>query len=336
MIAAGACLFLLLGAFAFDRVRADTIASGVTVGGVDVSGLSRVDARAKLAAEVQAPLSKPLEISYNGKITKLTPTQSGVHVDTESMINEAIARSKSSFFVATAVMGVAGVNRNVSIPTQVTYDKSGVKQFVAKVKNEYDQPPQDAKISYSATGIGEVNSKPGLAVKRKRLTREIVAHLENATTPRRIKIPMKATQAKVTRSQLADKYSTIIIVDRNDFKLRLYKRLKLVKTYGIAVGMAGLQTPAGLYAVQDKQVNPAWHVPNSAWAGALAGKTIPPGPGDPIVARWMGLAEGVGIHGTDEPGSIGSAASHGCIRMIPAQVIDLYDRVPLGTPVYIA
>jgi len=336
MIAAGVLLLFLLSAFAFDKARANTIGNGVTVGGVDVSGLSRAEAKAKLATEVEAPLAAPLQVSYDGKVTKLAPTQSGVHVDTDLMIDEAIKRSNSGFFVTNAVKSAAGVNRNVTVATVVTYDRRGVKKFVAKVKRKYDRQPQDAKISYTANGIGEVDSKPGLAVKKKRLTNEIIAHLENATTARRIKIPMKPKQAKVTKSELASKYPSIIVIDRSGFKLRLFKNLKLSKTYGIAVGRAGLETPAGLYAIQDKQVNPAWHVPNSAWAGALAGKTIPPGPGDPIVARWMGLAAGVGIHGTDEPGSIGSAASHGCIRMVPAQVIDLYDRVSVGTPVYIA
>ena len=108
------------------------------------------------------------------------------------------------------------------------------------------------------------------------------------------------------------------------------------KTYPIAVGMAGLETPAGRYAIQDKQVNPAWHVPNSAWAGSLAGQTIPGGaPDNPLKARWLGIANGVGIHGTAEGWSIGTRASHGCIRMHVSDVEDLYPRVPIGTPVLI-
>jgi lipoprotein-anchoring transpeptidase ErfK/SrfK len=83
-------------------------------------------------------------------------------------------------------------------------------------------------------------------------------------------------------------------------------------------------------------VDPAWHVPQSSWAGSLAGKVIPPGPQDPLVARWMAIDDqGDGIHGTNEPGSIGSAASHGCIRMLVPDVIQLYSLTPLGTPVYV-
>ena len=104
----------------------------------------------------------------------------------------------------------------------------------------------------------------------------------------------------------------------------------------VAVGMAGLDTPAGTYRIQDKQVDPAWHVPNSPWAGSLAGQVIPGGaPDNPLKARWMGVANGVGIHGTAEDWSIGSRASHGCIRMHVSDVIDLYPRVSVGTLVLI-
>jgi len=100
--------------------------------------------------------------------------------------------------------------------------------------------------------------------------------------------------------------------------------------------MAGRDTPAGTYHITNKQVNPAWYVPNSDWAGSLAGQVIPGGaPNNPLVARWLGIQDGIGIHGTNEPWSVGSAASHGCIRMRPEDVIDLYPRVPVGTAVLI-
>ena len=85
----------------------------------------------------------------------------------------------------------------------------------------------------------------------------------------------------------------MVTVDRNHFRLRLFKRLRIAASYPIAVGRAGLETPAGIYHVQERQVNPSWHVPNASWAGSLAGQVIPPGPNDPIVARWLGLGGGV-------------------------------------------
>jgi len=134
---------------------------------------------------------------------------------------------------------------------------------------------------------------------------------------------------------LAYENQTFITIDRAHFRLRLWKNLRVAHTYTIAVGRQGLETPAGTYEINDRQVNPSWHVPDSAWAGALAGRVIPPGPQDPIKARWLGFYNGAGIHGTDELSSLGTAASHGCIRMSIPDVLQLFPLVPLHTPIYV-
>ena len=142
----------------------------------------------------------------------------------------------------------------------------------------------------------------------------------------------------MSTSQLEAKYPAYIIIDRHSHILRFYEHLKPSRSYPIAVGKQGLETPGGLYDVQWKETNPSWHVPNSPWAGELAGKTIPPGPDDPIKARWMAFNGGAGIHGIDpsEYGSIGHDASHGCVRMRIPDVISLYAHTPVHTPVYVA
>jgi lipoprotein-anchoring transpeptidase ErfK/SrfK len=77
-------------------------------------------------------------------------------------------------------------------------------------------------------------------------------------------------------------------------------------------------------------------VPNSDWAGELAGQTIPPGdPENPLKARWLGFFDGQGIHGTDQISSLGKSASHGCIRMAIKDVKQLYAQVREGTPVFV-
>jgi lipoprotein-anchoring transpeptidase ErfK/SrfK len=152
---------------------------------------------------------------------------------------------------------------------------------------------------------------------------------------RTVSAPVERVKPQVTTDQLADEYPVFVTVDRGAFELRLWKRLKLAQTYTIAVGQAGLETPAGEYSIDDKQINPSWHVPESDWAGDLAGKVIPPGPDNPLKARWMGFYAGAGIHGTEDLASLGTAASHGCVRMAIPDVTELYDQVPPGTPIYI-
>ena len=143
--------------------------------------------------------------------------------------------------------------------------------------------------------------------------------------------------AEINANDLARVYGTILTVDRNTLQAAPLQAAEAgARPTAIAIGAAGFDTPSGPFSIQSKQVNPAWHVPNSAWAGGLQGQTIPGGaPNNPLKARWLGVNGAVGIHGTAEEWSIGSRASHGCIRMRVRDVIDLYPRVPVGTPVLI-
>jgi hypothetical protein len=125
-----------------------------------------------------------------------------------------------------------------------------------------------------------------------------------------------------------------IVVDLGDRYLYLYRDGRLVRSYPVAVGQPAYPTPTGTYAVVDMQMNPTWLPPNSDWAKDA--KPIPPGATNPLGTRWIGTsAPGVGIHGTPDDASIGSYASHGCIRMHIPDAEDLYSRVVIGMPVII-
>ena len=200
-----------------------------------------------------------------------------------------------------------------------------------------DRKAVDASATLDVSGPSVTEARDGLQLQQAALRRKLEETLVTPATRHTVKAKTKPTKPKVTTTEVDKKYGTALVVNRSDYTLKLYKNLKLVKTYGVAVGQQGLETPAGLYNIQDKQVDPVWNVPNSAWAGSLAGTTVPGGtPQNPLKARWMGIYNGAGIHGTSDDGSIGSAASHGCIRMHVPDVIDRYDRVPVGAPVYIA
>ena len=142
--------------------------------------------------------------------------------------------------------------------------------------------------------------------------------LTTSTDDRTIRAKTVEVKAKLTEDKVFDAKPVAVTVSRNETKVRLFRRGKVVKTYTVAVGSPEFPTPTGQFVVQSMQVNPSWNVPNSAWAGSLAGETIPGGaPNNPLVARWVGFNGSVGFHGTASAGSLGSAASHGCIRMAP-------------------
>jgi lipoprotein-anchoring transpeptidase ErfK/SrfK len=134
-----------------------------------------------------------------------------------------------------------------------------------------------------------------------------------------------------------------VSVDRDDKRVRVYKRRRLsnkwkfLRSYACAIGAAGYETPKGLYTVIGKSLDPDWKMPDSDWvAPEDRGKTIPGGhPDNPLKEAFIAIWDGVGLHGTDDIDSIGKEASHGCIRLSREDILNIYDRVPLGTLVYI-
>jgi lipoprotein-anchoring transpeptidase ErfK/SrfK len=325
-----------VGVYAYDKSRDNVIAKGVKAGGVDLSGMQPREARLTLRRELAAPLQRPVFVKYGHHRYQLSPRRAGVRVNTDQMVAQALEKSHEGSIITRTTRAITGGSLHVNIPVAVSYSRHGVAHFVRSVQRHIDKPAVDATIAFSGTGVQKVDSQTGRKLDVEGLRADVAGELVEATADHKVKAPVERVKAKVTTSELAQKYPNVIIINRSGFQLTLYRNLQVEKTYRIAVGRQGLETPAGQYTIQDKQVNPSWHVPNSSWAGALAGKVIPPGPADPIKARWMGIAGGAGIHGTSDVGSLGTAASHGCIRMAIPDVIDLFDRVQVGDPVFIS
>jgi lipoprotein-anchoring transpeptidase ErfK/SrfK len=325
------------GIAAYDSARADEIGKGVRVGGVPLDGLTAAQAKAKLDRLIIQPLERPIVVHHDTSTWTLGSREARIAVDTDRVVGDALARSREGNVLARTVRGLTGKSLDADVRPRVTFSDRAVVRMLDKIRGAIERKPVDATAKLSGSGIETTESRTGLEVRATRLHRQIKAALVSTTADRTFIARTRKIQPKVATRDLASRLGTAIIVDRGAFRLTLYKRLKPAKTYSIAVGQVGLETPAGLYHIQNKAVNPAWSVPHSDWAGSLAGTVVPGGaPDNPLKARWMGIFAGAGIHGTDAIGSIGSAASHGCIRMRIPDVIELYDQVPVGAPVYIA
>ena len=333
-------VLLLVGAgavYAYDSSRSSKIADGVTVSGVDVGGLTSGAARDKLQAELLDPLKEPVVVRYKDERFRLTARQARIGIDLDSSIDRALAKSRQGNLLTRTFRGLTGKGVEADVPVDITYDKGSIRRLVRRVSASIDQEPRDADVEIDGSGVSRTPSREGRKVLASRLQADIDEKLLATDGSKSVRVHTKTVQPEITTAEVAEKYPTILIVNRSSHQLTLYKDLKPAKTYGIAVGQVGLETPAGRYSIQNKAVNPAWHVPNSDWAGSLAGQVIPGGaPNNPIKARWMGIYDGVGIHGTGDEGSIGTNASHGCIRMRVAEVTELYDEVPVGAPIYSA
>ncbi len=119
-------------------------------------------------------------------------------------------------------------------------------------------------------------------------------------------------------------------------EMRLYfflKKISMVKTFPIGIGVTENATPVGRFYVKDKRVSPTWHIPSSLREKYGGRKSIPPGPDNPLGSHWMGLSiTGYGIHGTNFPWAVGRLVTHGCIRLYPEDIVRLYSMLPVGTP----
>lgn len=292
------------------------IKQGVTVNGVDLSGQTREQAVATLTPVLTGmPSEKDIVLRIGGRTHRLKMRT----IDYGFDVGKTASRARN----ATAGSPVVPV---------YAWDAAKLRTWSTKVAN-VGRAARDATVRIGIEKHRIRGSKTGWRVTIGSVEKVVRAAL-NSPASNRSKLGLKVQKTKpaVTINALRNRYGTVITVDRQTFKLRLFKKLKLSKSYRVAVGADGHGTPAGTYSITSKQVNPAWYVPNSAWAGDLAGKVIPGGaPNNPLKARWMGLRDAIGIHGTGDAGSIGSRASKGCIRMTPSDVIDLYDRVPMGT-----
>jgi lipoprotein-anchoring transpeptidase ErfK/SrfK len=334
-----AALVLVLagGMYLYDHSRRDVIAHGVSIDGVNVGGMRAAAARGKIQRELAARLDQPVSVRSGTRTWRLGAREAGLRIDTANMVAQAVRVSREGSIVTRTVRGLFGGSVNRDMPLLVGYSHQAVRRLTASVQAAVDRAPRDATVAPSAGGLSAVPAQVGLRVDGERLSARIERALTDARRSRTVAVPARKLSPAVTTSQLAARYPAYIVIDRGSFSLRFYDHLKLAKTYEIAVGMEGLETPAGLHKIEWEQVDPPWYVPKKAWAGALAGTVVPPGPGDPLKARFMSFEGGAGIHGIDpsEYSTIGHNASHGCVRMRIPDVIDLYNHSPVGTPVYI-
>jgi lipoprotein-anchoring transpeptidase ErfK/SrfK len=340
VVGVSAAILLLLvcavGVYAYDSAHKDQVAEGVTVGGVDLGGLDRDQAEQKLQRRLVEPLKQPLKVKLGSQRYALKASDAKIRADVDAMVDEAVDASESWGAPGRVLRDLTGGSVDESLAPKVSYSPAAVRKFVNRVAGRIDRAPQDASIAASGSSLNVVPAENGRKLKQDKLVESIQASLDNGGRNKLVNAHVVVDKPDVSTNEVAAEYPTYLTLDRAAYTLRLWKDLKLAKSYTVAVGQVGLETPEGEYSIQNKAVDPAWHVPNSDWAGSLAGTVVPGGvPENPLKERWLGIFDGAGIHGTDETYSLGTAASHGCVRMAIPDVIELYDQVPIGTPIYI-
>jgi lipoprotein-anchoring transpeptidase ErfK/SrfK len=285
-----------------------TLPAGVHVAGVRVGGLQPAAA----VSAVQAAFQRPLPVVVDRSKLLLDPAKVASAYSATAVARARIADPGSNVELIVAVHGPA------------------LRTWLTAAAQRFARAPVDASLRLKDGKPFLTKDKPGRTLDTARLTARIVAALKANT-----RLPVHARTTTIAPKVSVGSFAETIVINRSTNRLFLYDTGKLRRVFKVATGQAIYPTPKGVWHIVVKWKNPTWYPPvQDAWARGL--KPVPPGPGNPLGTRWMGLdAPGVGIHGTDEPSSIGYSASHGCIRMQVPDAEWLFDHVEVGTTVYI-
>jgi lipoprotein-anchoring transpeptidase ErfK/SrfK len=291
-------------------VSLPVIPRDVQVGGIEVGGLISAQAEAKVAVRY----SQPIRIFSGEKTWAVRPGRLGAR----PAIDDAIAR---------AIKAKPGAD----IPLDIDVRQRAVRRYVARLNKRFAKPAVDAKLlGLSNLAPSFSRAKPGREVDQPVMVRRILGAVRTTWRGAQLQLAVRPVQPKVT----PENYGPIIVIRRGSNLLYLYNGRRVVRPFTVATGQSQYPTPLGSFEIVVKERNPTWNPPPSDWAKDA--EPIPPGPGNPLGTRWMGIsAYAVGIHGTPDAASLGYSVSHGCIRMAIPDAEWMFEQVEVGTPVYI-
>jgi lipoprotein-anchoring transpeptidase ErfK/SrfK len=284
------------------------VPTGVTLGGVAIGGLDADTA----AQAVLDSFSRPVTLRFQKTRIEATPSLFALNLPIDAAIGRALT-----------------VTPGTTLALRATVDKTLVRSFVAKLAARFNRKPVASRLLFRNLRPVVTPSADGRTIEQRTAAAAVVDQLVHGT---RVPLTLKA---KFTKPKLTEKtVGAVVVIRRGSNRLTLYNGAKVVRQFKVATGQAVYPTPLGLFSIVVKWKDPWWYPPASPWAKGE--KPVPPGPGNPLGTRWMGISSpGVGIHGTPQSGSIGYSLSHGCIRMLIPQAEWLFEHVDVGTPVYI-
>jgi lipoprotein-anchoring transpeptidase ErfK/SrfK len=286
----------------------ELIAPGVTISGVDVGNFTEAEAY----QAVSESFARPLLLAVPRHRLSLAPARIGAMAAVRAAVKRALAAPAGT-----------------ELKLRVILNRRGTKRYLDAVAKRFDRRPVDSKLLLRGLRPWVTKPQAGRALRQTRAMDAIFTAL--ATNMRPVSnLQFAALKPALTRSS----FGPVIVIRRGSNRLYLYKGMRPWRVFGVATGQSRYPTPLGRWHVVVKWRNPWWYPPSSDWAKGQ--KPIPPGPGNPLGTRWLGLsASGVGIHGTPDDASIGYSASHGCIRMHISDAEWLFNHVSIGTTVFI-
>lgn len=330
-----AAVLVLVGGVAeaahrYDEDRADTLLSGITIGGFEVGGMPVDEARALLARNFEAPLDAPLTVRVGDRSSTTTFRELGAETNLSEQLAAARRFQDDLGFTSRLYHRVTGTPVERSFPVEPRLDRDEAAAALDALAADVVTPPVNSTVDVSTGFVQITPSREGRTIAREEALGILEGALERGMAS--VALPTEPVPPEVTEGD----HGTILLVRTGENKLYHYENDRLVKVYPVATGQARYPTPTGHFHVTLKRRSPVWINPAPTGWGAGMPRRRGPCASCPLGLRALNInAPGIRIHGTSATSSIGYNASHGCVRMTNSSVIELFDQVDVGDPVYI-
>lgn len=328
LLAAGAAFVIVRGTQTYFSRYDGRILPGASVAGVDVSGMTPREALGAVKTAIDPKLNRDITIDYKAQTWPTTPKELGASSNARSAVQRAVAASGSLSFVEQARMRWLDEDFNFQAPVAISYPKAPARQKIEAIAHEVNRKPVDARLDYST---GFVKIKPerlGLQVLVGKSHADLVHAVRNG--PNNVQLTVDTQKPATTTAA----YKDVLLVRIGENRLYHYENGKVVDTYSVATGTPSYPTPTGVFEITEKRYMPTWINPDPTGWGASMPASIGPGPSNPLGTRALNWsASGIRFHGTLATYSLGTQASHGCVRMSMPDVERLYEKVEVGTPI---
>ena len=301
---------------------------GAVVAGVDVGGMSPVDAIEAVGEAIQPRLDAELTVRWEDRTWTATARELGAHNDAEEAVAAAIDAGKEASFLQLAQMKILGDTLDFDRDIAITYPRQGVRGFVRGIAASLDREVRDAHINYKTGWVKIVPARDGRNVVSPKSRRAVLEALKTGAIE--VDLVVRTTEPKASTKD----FDQVLLVRIGENKLYLYEDGEITHSWPVATGLPEYATPTGIFEVTELRYLPTWVNPATDTWGADMPAEIPPGPGNPLGVRAINWsAPAIRFHGTSATYSLGYNASHGCVRMSNEDVVELYDMIEVGTPI---
>lgn len=323
-------LFLAGGAFAGATVSyADSLQGrllpGTTVAGLDVGSKTHAEALKIVRSGLADELDRTMVVRWRGQRWKAKARALGARNNAKAIITRVAQSQAGLTWQDWAKLRWFGERADTAANVKVKYRRAAVERFVRSIAEDVRAEPVDAALEVVGDDVAITPSAVGYAAREAKAVDALMKRLRGKNKPVRLRVKTLDPDVEETA------FDQVLLLDQSEHRLTLHLDGEKTHSWIVATGTGDYPTPLGQYSVVLKRYMPTWVNPDPDGWGRDMPESIPPGKNNPLGVRALNWnASAIRFHGTQAIDSLGTDASHGCVRMSNADVIQLYDLVDVG------